>query len=207
MKRIWMMALILGAVASSGAGGCDEDERLAEYAQKAVEQQSKQNEQIAKQSQEVTQQNRQVAEAARKLVEADAKARQEMVTAQKSLQEGLQRERATMDRHRQELEEERKAIARERYWEPIIAESITGIGVLLACLLPLGICIYVLWNMHHDRGDEGALNELLVCELTSERPLLLPAPTTIVPGIEVVEVPDDPEGDAGEANIRIASPE
>ena len=205
MKRIWMMALLLGAVASSGAGGCD-DERLAEYAKNSVDQQSKQNEQIAKQNQEVTRQNRQVAEAAQKLVEADARARQEMVIAQRTLQEGLQMERTLLDHQRQEIEEERRAIARDRYWDPIVAQAITGGAGLLACLLPLAICIYVLWNMHHDQGDEGALNELLVSELTSESPLLLPAPLTTVPGIEVVELPDDPDGNDGETNDRILQP-
>jgi hypothetical protein len=174
MKRMWMMGLVMAAVASMGAGGCEDDNaRLAEYAKNSVDQQTRQNEQIARQNQEVTQQNRQVAEAAQKLVEADARARQEMVSAQKALQEGLHVERLTLDQQRQGLEDVREQLARERYWDPVIAEAIGGCGVLLACLLPLMICLYVLRTLQTGSGDEAVLNELLVSELTGERPQLL----------------------------------
>jgi len=205
MKRMWMMVLALAAIASSGAGGCDDNERLADYAHNSVEQQNRQNEQIAKQNLEVTQQNRQVAEASRKLVEADAKARQEMIVAQKALQEGLQVERSTLDHQRQEIEQERKEIARDRYWEPLVAQSIAGCGALLACLLPLAICIYVLRNMQHDRGDEAALNELLVSELTDDRPLLLPPPTETIPVLEQDLPPIHPNGNDGAPIDRTSS--
>jgi len=197
-----MMVLAVAAIAASGAGGCDNDERLADYAHNSIDQQTRQNEQIAKQNLEVTQQNRQVAEAAQKLVEADAKARQEMVIAQKALQEGLQAERSMLDQQRQEIELERREIAHERYWEPLVAEAIAGCGAILACLLPLAICIYVLRNMHHDRGDEAALNELLVSELTAEHPLLLPPPAAILPALERDLPTDDSDGTNSAANDR-----
>ncbi|HEY3965145.1 MAG TPA: hypothetical protein VGM05_11390 [Planctomycetaceae bacterium] len=177
MKKMWMTALAMVAVASMGAGGCDENERLGEYAKNSVEQQTRQNEQIARQSQEVTQQNRQVAEAARKLVEADARARQEVVAAQQSLQAGLQTERATLDQQRNELDQERKEIAQDRYWQPLIAEAIHGVGVLAACLAPLLLCLLVLRNLRSEQPDEAALNEFLVAELAAEFPQrLLPHP-------------------------------
>lgn len=187
------MCLAVALIAATEVGGCGDDGRLADYAHNSVEQQTKQNEQIAKQNLEVTQQNRQVAEAAQKLVEADARARQEMVTAQKSLQEGLQAERSTLDQQRQEIEHERQVIARERYWEPLIAEAIAGCGVLLACLLPLAICIYVLWSLHTDHGDEAALNELLVSELTTDGPRLLLPPVAAPLALEEIPPSDDSE--------------
>lgn len=191
MKTTWMMVLAVAAVASMGAGGCDENERLAEYAKNSVEQQTKQNEQIAKQNSEVTQQNRQVAEGAQKLVEADAKARQELVTAQKTLHEGLRAERMTLDQQRSEIEHERKDIAGQRHRDPLIANAINGSVLLVACLLPLIICVYLLSGLHKDRGDESALNELLVTELTAECPrLLLPRPE-IVPKLERQSPSDD----------------
>jgi hypothetical protein len=161
-----------------GTGGCDADDaRLAEYAKNSVEQQTRQNEQIARQNQEVTQQNRQVAEGAHKLVEADARARQELVSAQQVLQTGLQAERSTLDQQRQNLEQERQDIAHERNWQPLIAEAISGVGVLVACLAPLLLCFYVLRSAHSDQSDETALNEFLVTELASEAPRLLLAPS------------------------------
>jgi len=176
MKRIWILALTVVTAMSMGAGGCDENERLAEYAQHSVDQQSRQNEQIARQSQEVTQQNRQVAEAAHKLVEADARARQEFVTAQQAMQSGLQAERATLDEQRNDLEQERRDIARDRYWQPLIAEALHDVSVLIACLAPLLLCLFVLRHLRQGQPDETVLNELLVTELIadSQQRLLLP---------------------------------
>ena len=202
------MCLAMAAVASMGAGGCEGDNgRLADYAQNSVEQQTRQNDQIARQNLEVTQQNRQVAEGAQKLVAADAQARQELVTAQKSLQEGVHVERMTLDQQRQGLEEDRRQIARERYWEPLIAEAIGGCGVLLACLLPLVICLYVLRSLQTDTGDEAVLNELLVTELTAERPQLL-LPTAERPAtLEQELLPADAaEHDAVEHDDRNTDP-
>jgi hypothetical protein len=157
--------------------GCGSDDgRLAEYAKNSVEQQTRQNDQIARQNLEITRQNQQVAEAARNLVEADARARQEMIAAQESLQAGIQSERQTLDHQRHELELERKDIARQRYWDPVIAHALSGSVALLACLLPLAICVYVLRNLYHDRGDDAALNEMLVQELTTDRPRFLLPP-------------------------------
>jgi len=196
MRNVWMMVLIVAVMASTGAAGCDENERLADYAQNSVDQQSRQNEQIARQSQEVTQQNRQVAEAARKMVEADARARQELVAAQKSLQAGLQAERATLDQQRNDLEQDRQAIARDRYWQPLIAEAIRGIGVLAACLAPLLLCLLVLRNLRSEQPDEAALNEFLITELAAEMPqrLLPPANNNLA---LVAEVPPDRDGTDG----------
>lgn len=177
MKKKGVMLLAVAAVAAMGAGGCDENDRLAEYAKNSVDQQSRQNEHIARQSQEVTQQNRQVAEAARNMIEADSRARQELVAAQQSLQTGMQAERATLDQQRTELEQERKDIARDRYWQPLIAEAVHGVSVLAACLAPLLLCLLVLRNLRSEQTDEAALNEFLVTELAAEIPRrLLPVP-------------------------------
>ena len=196
MRNMWMMVLVVAVIAATGTGGCDENERLADYAQNSVDQQSRQNEQIARQSQEVTQQNRQVAEAARKMVEADARARQELVAAQKSFQAGLQAERAALDQQRGDLEQERQAIARDRYWQPLIAEAIRGIGVLAACLAPLWLCLLVLRNLRCEQPDEAALNEFLITELAAEMPqrLLPPANNNLA---LVAEVAPDRDGTDG----------
>lgn len=195
MKRTWMMCLAVAAVASMGAGGCDSDDgRLAEYARNSIDQQARQNNQIARQNLEVTQQNRQIAEAAQKLVEADAQARQEMVTAQKNLQEGLHVERQMLDQQRQGLEQDRRQIARDRYREPLIAEAIGGCGALLACLMPLMICLYVLRNLRSDSDEASVLNELLVSELTAERPQLLLSAIDCRPDPELELPPAGPAG-------------
>jgi hypothetical protein len=151
-------ALMLTAI------GCDEDEnkRLAEMAERHLERQ-------AEQSHQVTELQREVAEGSRRLVEADAQARQEMVT----LQREVQAERSEVGRQRDLLEGERRDLAAKRRLDPIVAAAITNIGLLLACLLPLVLCWYLL-QRRVEPADDQAVAEVLLEDLVSDRPLLLP---------------------------------
>lgn len=151
-------ALMLTAI------GCDEDEnkRLAEMAERHLERQ-------AEQSHQVTELQREVAEGSRRLVEADAQARQEMVT----LQREVQAERSEVGRQRDLLEGERRDLAAKRRLDPIVAAAITNIGLLLACLLPLVLCWYLL-QRRVEPADDQAVAEVLLEDLVADRPLLLP---------------------------------
>jgi hypothetical protein len=151
-------ALILTAI------GCDEEEnkRLAEMAERHIERQAEQNRQV-------TELQREVAEGSRRLVEADAQARQEMVT----LQREVQAERSEVGRQRDLLEGERRELAAKRRLDPIVAAAITNIGLLLACLLPLVLCWYLL-QRRVEPADDQAVAEVLLEDLVSDRPLLLP---------------------------------
>lgn len=144
--------------------GCEKDEnkRLAEMAERHLERQ-------AKQSRQVTELQREVAEGSRRLVEADAKARQEMV----ALQREVQAERTEVDRQRDLLEGERRDLAANRHVDPIIAAAITNIGLLLACLLPLVLCWYLL-QRRVDAVDNQVVAEVFLEDLVADRPLLLP---------------------------------
>ena len=144
--------------------GCDEEEnkRLAEMAERHLERQ-------AEQSRQVTELQREVAEGSRRLVEADAKARQEMV----ALHREVQAERAEFGQQRDVLENERRDLAAKRYLDPIIAATITNIGLLLACLLPLVLCWYLL-HRRVEPADDQAVVEVFLEDLVSDRPLLLP---------------------------------
>ncbi len=151
-------ALMLTAI------GCDEDEnkRLAEMAERHLERQ-------AEQSRQVTELQREVAEGSRRLVEADAQARQEMVT----LQREVQAERNEVGRQRDVLEGERRELAAKRRLDPIVAAAITNVGLLLACLLPLVLCWYLL-TCRVEPADDQAVAEVLLEDLVADRPLLLP---------------------------------
>ena len=144
--------------------GCDEEEnkRLAEMAERHLERQ-------AEQSRQVTELQREVAEGSRRLVEADAQARQEMV----ALQREVQAERTEVGRQRDLLEGERRDLAAKRRLAPIIAAAITNIGLLLACLLPLVLCWYLL-QRRVEPADDQAVAEVLLEDLVTDRPLLLP---------------------------------
>ncbi len=141
--------------------GCDEDERLVQLSEKAADRQAAQN-------QEMTKLNREVAESTKRLVTADAESRKELV----SLQRDLQVEQSEIGDQRDQLEAERKQIAEQRHRDPIIANAITGIGVLLACLAPLLLCWYLLRGVR-DESDDAIVADVLIEELSSSQPRLL----------------------------------
>jgi hypothetical protein len=162
MKKIRLVHMTLLTIVL--AIGCDEDKRLVQLAQEADNRQAEQNHEIA-------QQNQQIAEATKQLVEADAKARKELV----ELERDLQAERAEVGRQRDELETERREMAHSRFWDSASAHAVDGAAALLAALLPLIICAYILYHMARGNADE-AIAEVLVGEIVSEHPVLLPKP-------------------------------
>jgi len=172
-----MMILLL-------ATGCADshDERFRQLAQQSLREQSEQNKRLAEQSQ-------QIAEASRRLIEGDAQARRDLLAAQKQLTSELHSERASIDRQRDEMEQERRNIAAQRHRDPIIAQTINAFGLLLACLAPLALAAYVIRAVNQDGDDNAALSELLVMEITAERPLLLPVSLQPVAALEQTHAP------------------
>ena len=200
--QLWtILLLILVAGCSSG-----DDDRLAELGQQSADRQAEQNQTIADQSRQVTETTHEFVESSgdarkemielqRELVEAEAEARNELGRVQQDLvdrdaecrqelnalqqetQFAIQVERQSIDRQREDLKAERRDIADKRHRAPIIAAAVTQVGLILACLAPLALCGYLLYVLRHTGDDDEAVTELLVEELTSERPrLLLPGP-------------------------------
>jgi hypothetical protein len=166
-KMLFTLLALIGTVL---AIGCDEDKRLVEFAKEADQRQAEQNHEIA-------QQNHEIAAATKHLVEADAKARQELV----AMERGLQAERATVGQQRDQLEVERRQLASARQRESLLGEALAGGATLLACLLPLVLCWYLLHGLRSQNQDE-ALGELLVMELAGDTMSpLLPAPGPRLP--------------------------
>lgn len=180
------MTLMISTLATLIVAGCGEshpvsDHRLAELSKHSIDQQARQNELIARQSQSVADQSDKLTEAAKELVASDAEARREMVEATRQLNSELHEERGSLDRQYESLEQERRQIAGERHRDPIIATVLHSIGLLLVCSLPLLVCIYVLRQVQQENADDKVVSELLIEELTTEQPLLLPPPQSIEP--------------------------
>ena len=144
--------------------GCNENgnKQLAEMAERHSQRQAEQSKQMADLQHEV-------AEGSRLLVEADARAREEMV----ALQREVQAERGEVGHQRDVLEQERRVLAAQRHRDPIIASAITSSGLLLACLLPLVLCWFLL-HRRVDPVDDNAIAEVLLEDLVADQPLLLP---------------------------------
>jgi hypothetical protein len=168
------------------ATGCqrDRDERLANFAQHATEQQARQNEVISRQSEAVVAQSDKLAQAAQELVAKDAETRRELVRAQHDLNSSLQLERADVDRQKEMIDRERQELAIEKVRAPVIAEAIRAIGILLACLAPLALVAWLVYAMSRKGDDEAVINELLLTELMSDQPRFLPSPSQMAPRLE-----------------------
>lgn len=149
--------------------GCGEnDGRLARMAAEAARQQAAQNEEIARL-------NREVAAGTKQLVEGDAKARQELIAAQRD----LQRQQEQVGAQRDALEAERKQWAQQRRTESVYGPILSTLGMTLLALLPLVLCWCLLQGL--GRTDEEQIGEILIEEIVSEEPQLLPAPPTSSP--------------------------
>lgn len=136
--------------------GCSSpDTRLAELARSTSQEQVEQNERMAVLQQEV-------AAGSRQLVEAESRRSTEFL----SLQRDLQTQSAEISRQLDALEDERKELARERRTVPVIASAINATVTLIACLLPLVVCIYLLLPQQ-SQVQAQALTDLLIEELAS----------------------------------------
>ncbi len=61
---------------------------------------------------------------------------------------------------------------------PIVAEAVRFAGGLIVCVLPLVVVIYLLRSLRGNNDDtDSAMVELMVSEIVSGEPRLLPSPT------------------------------
>lgn len=166
MNRTRLVRAAMLIVTLIVTNGCESrDQRLADFAGQALDQQARQNEEMARQSEQVAQQSTELAQAAHKLVEQDAQARRELIQAQTVLQSQFHEERTGLDAQRQVLHAEQKAIAASAIREPVIAQAILVVGLLLATLLPLLVTAYALYRLPDLSSQESLLSNTLLEEL------------------------------------------
>jgi hypothetical protein len=172
MKKTWLCRILWAALIALLIGCGETDPRVVQVAMESTRRQAEQNRQMGELQQHV-------AEGTKQLVEADAQARQQLA----ELQRELRSDQAEVGRQRDALESERRAIASERRWDTVVGTSIYASAGILACLLPLLLCGWLLHTTRDKQGTDEALAELLVEELVTDRPLLLP-PRQSVPLLE-----------------------
>jgi hypothetical protein len=146
--------------------GCpdNENKRLADFARQSADRQAEQNEELVRL-------NREVAAGTKMLVDADSRARQELA----SLQREFRSQQAEFDRRRDQLEAERAALAQERRREALLAAVLSRLGDLAVCALPLVMG----WHLLHclrSRDYDPAVSQILIEEIMSDEPRLLPRP-------------------------------
>ena len=168
----------------SGCGQAPDyrDQRLAEFAQRSTSEQVQQNARLAE------------------LVQRDAESRKELLATHQDLTSQLNRQQSVIDAGRDRLGQDRRDIAQQRHLDPIVAATFQNVGLLMACLLPLLLAGMIVWRMQHQDPDHAAVAELLVCELTSDRPLFLPSsvqPRLTAASNTSPRLPSHDEPDAG----------
>jgi hypothetical protein len=162
MENHYVRRTLPGVLLATSLAGCSsESERVAQVAEQALAQQAAQNEEMARL-------NREVAEGTQNLVEADAKARREILEAQRDLQS----QQGAVNQQRDALESERKEIADDRRTDSVLGPIVATLGTALLCLLPVAVACFVLWQT--PRSEPAQISELLIEDLASERPKLLP---------------------------------
>jgi len=136
--------------------GCDPpDKRLVDFAEQANQQQARQSEQVARQSS-------QIASAAHDLVEQDAAARRELLEAQARNQEQFREQQVAIEQQRQQLHEERREAAQAAARDPVIAQAIIAVTLILAALLPLLVTAYALRRLPESSAAEELLTDALL---------------------------------------------
>ena len=175
------LILLTGVSCSS-----DENTRVAELATQQLERQADQNRRMSELQQEV-------ASGSRELVEADANARQEMVT----LQREMQTERNEIGHQRDQLEAERREIADRRNRDPIIAAAITRVAFVVVSLLPLLIC-WLLLQQKVEPADKNEITELLLDDLVSSEPRLMPPAKTDPAKLRLTDLLQSPDNSSTE---------
>jgi hypothetical protein len=185
--------LVLAILAVAGCKS--EDERIAEMAIDYARRQAEQSQRMAEMQQEVV-------EGSRTLVEADCRARQELLEAHR----GLQTTEAELFRQRDQLEQERREIARQRRSDPIIAEAIAKLGLLLACLAPLALAGLLL-HKYLNCGDTEGITQILIDEFASKEPSLLYAPRRLPAINDARECASSADGDSALEQEPSAKPD
>jgi hypothetical protein len=164
------LTLIGVAILICATIGCSSsDERLAQFAQQSVREQSIQNQHMANQAVAIVKESSQLAEAAKEFVHQDAQARQELLAHHTELTAQLNSQQSQLDRQRRDL-------ANQLAREPVIAAAISSVGLLFACALPLALAGLLVWQTSQQTSDDAAVAGLLVHEMTAEKPLFLPVP-------------------------------
>ena len=126
-------------------------------------------EQQAELNQEMVRLNRDVAQGMNRLTQENAEFRKEAMAVQKQ----LHAQRVELIKKQEALAEERRRYAQR---DPLVAKAVTHVGITMACLLPLGLGWFLL-RQPTDQQLEPVVNDLLLEDLTSERPKLIAPPT------------------------------
>jgi hypothetical protein len=95
---------------------------------------------------------------------------------------GLQNERLTLNEQFERLEQDRRYLHRQRRSEVAWSESFQFLAIVIAAIMPLFLCAYLIWASSQRSVEQEEVNAILLQELASPNPRLIVAPN--LPAIE-----------------------
>ena len=165
MKQAWAIGiLILIAMMTYGCGS--ESDRMANMAERVVRSQSEVNSNVTRTNE--------------KFVELNRELQRERT--------GIQKERLTLNDQFEKLEQGRRDIHSQRRSEVAWSESFQFLAIVIAAIMPLFLCAYLIRMATQSSVQQEEVNSILIHELVSAEPRLIAAPN--LAAIEHV-VPDE----------------
>ena len=150
--------LILITTLTIGCGS--ESDRMANMAERMVRSQSEVNTNVTRTNE--------------KFVELNKELQRERT--------GLQSERLTLNEQFERLEQDRRDLHGQRRSELAWSESFQFLATVLAAIMPLFLCAYLIWAASQRSVEQEEVNAILLEELASPNPRLIVAPN--LPAIE-----------------------
>ena len=176
MKQTWTIRiLILIALLTVGCGS--ESERMANLAERIVRSQNEVNSTVVTTNE--------------KFVDLNKELQKERT--------GLQSERLTLNVQFDKLEQDRRDLHSQRRSEVAWSESFQFMTIVIAAIMPLFLCAYLIWVATQSSVQQEEVNSILIRELVSAEPRLIAAPN--LAAIGHVESGEQSQSD-GESSIK-----
>ena len=159
MRSIGMLVLIT----TMTIGCSSESDRMANMAERMVRSQSEVNSNLTRTNE--------------KFVKLNQELQKERT--------GLQKERLTLNDQFDKLEQDRRDLHSQRRSEVAWSESFQFLAIVIAAIMPLFFCAYLIWMANQSSVQQEEVNSILLHELVSAEPRLIAAPN--LRAIEYVE--------------------
>ena len=171
MKQVWAIGMLI-LIAMLTLGCSSESDRMAKLADRMVRSQSEVNSNLTRTNE--------------KFVELNRELQKEWT--------GIQNERLTLNDQFERLEQDRRDLNSQRRFEAAWSESFQFLAIVIAAIMPLFLCAYLIWIAAQSSVQQEEVNSILIHELVSAEPRLIAAPN--LAAIELVESGDQTQAES-----------
>ena len=171
MKQVWAIGMLF-LIAMLTLGCSSESDRMAKLAERMVRSQSEVNSNLTRTNEKFVDLNREL---------------------QKE-RTGIQNERLTLNDQFERLEQDRRDLNSQRRSEAVWSESFHFLAIVIAAIMPLFLCAFLIWIAAQSSVQQEEVNSILIRELVSAEPRLIAAPN--LAAIELVESGDQTQAES-----------